>query len=89
MNYFYKILELGSVPNFRERLYFIWPQNHNVFPSHTPTVRMLLYSPATIKRITHIIGGRPSYIVPAYPTNDDILLSHAFGIPLFSGEPQL
>lgn len=87
MNYFYKILELAEIPNYRERLHFVWPENHLNFPSHFSTSRLLMYSPKCLKRIKSIIKNRVSYIVPGYPSNDDIKLSHALGIPLMSGEP--
>lgn len=30
-----------------------------------------------MKRIRYIIKGKPAYIVPGYPSNDDIKLSNA------------
>lgn len=75
INYYYKILELNGLQNYRERLHFIWPQNHAEFPSHTPTSKLLLYSPKTLKRILSLVRGKFSYIVPGYPSNDDVKLA--------------
>jgi len=77
MNYFYKILELADIPNYRDRLHFVWPENHLTFPSHYSTSCMLLYSPKCIKRIKAILKARISYLVPGYPSNDDIKLSQS------------
>lgn len=88
INYYYKILELGDVTNYKDRLHFIWPENHLRFPSHFSTSRLLIYSPKAIKRILTLIKNKTSYIVPGYPSNDDILLSTALNIPLYSGDPQ-
>lgn len=30
INYYYKILELNGLVNFKERLHFTWPENHLV-----------------------------------------------------------
>ena len=40
-----------------------------------------------MRRIRTIIKGNHAYIVPGYPSNDDIKLSNALQVPLFSGEP--
>lgn len=75
MNYFYKILELGEIANYKERLHFVWPENHHTFPSHYSTSRLLLLSPKCMNRIKALIKGKVAYVVPGYPSNDDIKLS--------------
>lgn len=32
--------------------------------------------------------GKLSYIVPGYPSNDDIKLAKSLDVPLMSGDPQ-
>jgi len=51
LNYYYKILELGEVPNFKDRIHFVWPENFKKFPSHTSLSKLLLFSPKALKRI--------------------------------------
>lgn len=57
MNYYYKILELGDIIDYRNRLYFISPEKANDFPSHYSTSRLLLYSPKALKRIKNLVKG--------------------------------
>jgi hypothetical protein len=85
MNYYYKVLEFSEIHDFRERLYFVWPQNHEGFPSHYTVSRCLLYSAKTLKRIKSLIKNKDAYIVPGYPSNDDILLANELKIPILSG----
>ena len=89
MNYYHKILELGSVNNFRERLHFLWPDAEitSTFPVHTSLSRSLLYSPRAIKRVKALIKNKYAYIVPGYPSNDDILLATTLNVPCYSGDP--
>jgi len=36
---------------------------------------MILYSPYVIKRIKRLIGKKPAFLVPGFPSNDDIKIS--------------
>ncbi|KAL4463088.1 hypothetical protein ABPG74_007089 [Tetrahymena malaccensis] len=88
VNYYYKILELGDISDYRSRLHFISPEKAYDFPSHYSTSRLLLYSPKALKRIKNLIKGKQAYIVPGYPSNDDIKLAKSIDVPLMSGDPQ-
>ncbi|EGR31111.1 IQ calmodulin-binding motif family protein, putative, partial [Ichthyophthirius multifiliis] len=88
VNYYYKILELGDIQNYKDRLHFIYPENSCQFPSHFSTSSLLLYSPQAINRIKKLIKGKQAFIVPGYPSNDDIRLSKSIEAPLMCGEPQ-
>lgn len=88
INYYHKVLDLGEIHNYKERLHFVWPENHINFPSHFTTSRLLLYSPKAIKRIIALIQGKNAFIVPGFPSNDDIKLAVQLKIPIFSGDPQ-
>ncbi|EAS06221.3 IQ calmodulin-binding motif protein (macronuclear) [Tetrahymena thermophila SB210] len=88
-NYYYKILELGDVQNFKDRLYFIKPENCDTFPFHFSLSKKLLYSPQALKRIKKLIKGKQGYIVPGYPSNDDIKLATELNIPIMGGDPQI
>ncbi|KRX03040.1 hypothetical protein PPERSA_08115 [Pseudocohnilembus persalinus] len=88
INYYYKILELNGLEDFRNRLHFIWPENHQEFPTHTSTSKLLHYSPKAMKRIRNLVNGKYAYMVPGYPSNDDVKLATELNIPLYSGKPQ-
>lgn len=48
ISYYTKILELGGVTDFKERLHFITPENAGKFPRYFPINKLLLYSPIAI-----------------------------------------
>ncbi len=52
------------------------PENLDKLPSHFSLSKKLLYSPKAIKRILKIVRGKVSYIVPGYPSNDDVKLAN-------------
>jgi IQ domain-containing protein H len=58
------------------------------FPSHFSTSRLLLYSPKSLKRLLRLVKNKISYIVPGYPSNDDIKLATYLQVPMMMGEPQ-
>jgi hypothetical protein len=66
----------------------VTPENNNKFPSHFSLSRILLYSPKCLKRIQKIIKNKISYLVPGFPSNDDIKLATELDIPLYCGQPQ-
>jgi len=88
INYYHKVLDLGEIHNYKDRLHFVWPENHINFPSHFTTSRLLLYSPKAMKRIQSLIQGKNAFIVPGFPSNDDIKLAVQLKIAIFSGDPQ-
>ena len=88
INYYHKVLSLGEINDFKDRIHFIWPENHINFPSHFSTSRLLLYSPKALKRIQALIKGKTAFIVPGFPSNDDIKLAARLGIAIFAGDPQ-
>lgn len=47
---------------------------------------MLFFSDRTVRQIKEIVSGRLSYIVPLYPSSDDMFLSNALQIPIFAGK---
>lgn len=88
ISYYHKVLELGEVSNYKNRLYFVNPENHSKFPSHFTTSKLLQFSPKAIKRIKLLIKNKVAYLVPGWPCNDDIKLADLLNIPIFSGNCQ-
>ncbi|CAD8086017.1 unnamed protein product [Paramecium sonneborni] len=89
IDYFYKILNLGDIADCKNRLHFVWPENHNIFNNHMGLSQLLYYSPRALKRIKNLIRGQAAFIVPGVCSNDDIKISDILNIPIFSGIPQL
>jgi len=85
INYFYKICELGDIPNYRERIHFIWPENYSLFSEDYPLCKLLYYSPLAMKRIKEISNGKFAFIIPGVSSSDMRLLAVYLGIPIFSG----
>lgn len=46
-----KILELGEIKNYKNRIFFIRPENTETFPSHFSLSKKLLYSPRALRRL--------------------------------------
>lgn len=70
-----QILELGEVVNFKERLFFIKPENCDKLPHHLSLSKKLLYSPGALKRVRRLIKNKNAYMVPGFPSNEDIKLA--------------
>lgn len=87
ISYYYKILELNGVADYKDRLHFIWPDNFMQFPNHTSVSRLVMYSPKALKRIKLLIKNKITILVPGYPSNDDVLLSSYLDVPIYSGDP--
>ena len=49
---------------------------------------MILYSPRVLKRIKKLINNQIAYLVPGFPSNDDIKISDLLKVPVMSGDPQ-
>lgn len=58
LNYYYKILELNGIADYKDRIHFIWPEEYLRFPSHFSTSRLLLYSPKAMSRIKKLIKNK-------------------------------
>lgn len=50
--------------------------------------KVVYYSPKTIERIKKLCNKQFSYIVPGYPSNEEIKLSDALDIPILLGNIQ-
>lgn len=68
VNYYYKILELSDVKNYKDRLFFISPKSYH-FPEHLSTTRLLYYCSETLSQLKNITAGTPTILYPGYPSN--------------------
>ena len=63
VNYYYKILELGEVEGFRERVRFVECERNGYFDGETLN-RRLYYSSRTLREIKGLIKGGQAVVVP-------------------------
>jgi IQ domain-containing protein H len=86
--YYEKVLSLSSHQSSSSRLYLLSPENHSELPSHYNLNQCILYSPKLIRRVKKIIRNKEAYIVPGFPSNDDIKVAALFEVPILAAEPQ-
>ncbi|CAD8110896.1 unnamed protein product [Paramecium sonneborni] len=84
--YYERMFELHQVSFKKVR--FLTPENGDKFNSHMSLLQKLIYSPKCLKQIKKIIENKLAIIIPGYPSNEFIQLSHILNIPLYSGLPQ-
>ena len=68
-------------------MHLLSPENNLELPSHYNLCQSIIYSPKIIKRIKKLIKNKEAYLVPGFPSNDDIKLSSMLDVPILSGEP--
>jgi hypothetical protein len=68
VNYYYKILELSGVKNFKDRLFFICPRDYK-FPEHFSTTKLLYYCSRTLNQLRDITEGMPAVLYAGHPCN--------------------
>ena len=73
--------------DYKSRLNFVWPEGHSSFPPHFTLSRLLLYSPKTLSRIRKLIKNKLAFLIPGFPSNDDIVLANALKVPIYAGDP--
>ena len=86
VNYYYKILELSGIKNFKDRLFFISPRNYK-FPEHFSTTKLLYYCSRTLNQLRDITEGMPAVLYAGHPCNELIKICDFLGCYLFGGEP--
>ncbi len=84
-NYYYKIMELEEIPNYKERVSFIEVDPHGIFTHKINLSTKLYYNSKTIRRLKKKIKDFPAYFVISYPSHIDIKLSTYFKIPILGG----
>jgi hypothetical protein len=68
MNYYYKILELSNIKNYRDRLIFINPNQYN-FPEHFSTTKLLYYCSKTLNQLKVITSDMTTILFGGNPCN--------------------
>ena len=86
--YYEKIFEIGNIVDYKNRLHIVFPENAEKFHRHYPLSKIIIYSPEIVKRIKWLIKNKDAYLVPGFPSNDDIKISNILKVPIMSGDPQ-
>ncbi len=88
VEYWMKVLELGGVREPASRVTFVVPEMADVFPAHLPLASLLLYSPATLKRLRKLCRRHDHRVlVPAVAGWQEKLLAVKLDAPLLAPEP--
>lgn len=88
LTYYYRMMDLAGIDNYRERLIFMTPELASRFPGHYSTARLLYYSASTLNQLKIITSDLPSILYPGQPCNELLKICDHLGCFLFSGEPQ-
>ena len=86
ISYYYRILDLLGI-DYHGRLFFVKTEASNTFPHHFSTTKLLYYSPRCIKRIKDIVKDKPCFLIPGFPSTEDIKLCNTLNCYLLSSDP--
>ena len=89
LQYHRNILEMSGICNTRGRINVVVPENVDLFSSRLPLASVLLYSPGCLKRIAHIVNGKPAMILSGETGWQSRRLAVALGAPLLSADPSV
>lgn len=87
LEYHRKVLEMAGTCDARGRMSVVIPENVDLFHGRLPLASMLLYSPGCIRRIVHIVKGRPAMIFSGETSWQSKRLAVALSAPLLSADP--
>jgi hypothetical protein len=86
INYYYKIMELEEIPNYKERVTFIEVDPSFCFKQRLSISAKLYYNSPIIRKLKKKLKDFASYFVISYPSLVDIKLSVYLNIPIFGGD---
>ena len=69
LNYYYRMIELAGIDNYRERLIFLTPEMFTRLPQHLSTAKLLYYSQKTLNELKIITTDLPTILYPGQPCN--------------------
>lgn len=86
-DYYIKMLTLVDLPDARNRVRFVVPENYVKFSRHLSLTQQLLLSPMAMRKVKEMIMGEECYIVPGKMSKYDVQLSVQLSIPILGGDP--
>ena len=88
VEYWMKVLELGGVEEPKRRITFVVPEMAEVYPAHLSLASIVLYSPATVKRLKKLCARyEQRLLIPGVAGWQEKLLAVKFDTPLLAPEP--
>jgi hypothetical protein len=85
VNYYYKIMELEEIPNYKERVTFIEVDPQLNFSAKLSVSTKLYYNSKALRKLKKKIKDIPAYFVISYPSLVDVKLSAYLSIPILGG----
>lgn len=85
VNYYYKIMELEEIPNFKDRVTFIEVDPNNLFSPNMALSTKLYYNSKVLRKLKKKIKDVPSYLVISYPSLVDVKLAAYLNVPVLGG----
>ena len=85
INYYYKIMELEEIPNYKERISFIEVDPHRNFRGKMSLSHKLYFNSQVIRKVKRKIRDAPAYFVVSYPREINIKIAAYFKIPVMGG----
>jgi hypothetical protein len=85
LTYYYRMMELAGIDNYRERLIFMAPELSSRFPEHFSTAKLLYYSVRTLNQLKIITSDLPTILYPGQPCNELMKICDFLDCFLFSG----
>lgn len=88
VEYWMKVLELGGVRDPASRVTFVVPESADIFPLHFPLASLVLYSPATVRRLRKLCARfEQRLLVPGVAGWQEKVLAVKLATPLLAPEP--
>ena len=86
ISYYYKILDLNNIPNYKMRLNFVNIDLKSYFDKMS-LIDQLYYDSEAQNRIKKLIQGKTTYLYGGYPTMTEVKVAYELKIPILTGDP--
>mmetsp|Transcript_30 Transcript_30/g.78 ORF Transcript_30/g.78 Transcript_30/m.78 type:complete len:1089 (+) Transcript_30:71-3337(+) len=89
LQYYGKLLQIGSSSGAEERYKIVHPENHSRFPAHMSLASVLRHSPRCLRRIRNFLRGKDAYIIPGVVGPDDVHVCLSLNLPMLAPDPMV
>jgi hypothetical protein len=72
------------VTNFKERITFLESDPRNFYHNRFENSKKLYYGSEALRKISHLVGHSPAYLITSYPIKEDCMLSLYLKIPILA-----
>lgn len=88
INYYYKILDLNNVYNYKMRLHFIHIDLQSRF-DRMPLIDQLYYDSQAQNQIKKLIYNKTSYLYGGFPSMTELKIAYELKTPILTGDPMI